>query len=140
MYGITNTLLIFLSATSVGWMAGLSASPVAATIISALMSAIVAVGAGLTAFKLGNLTVRSAFVEFPTIPVAAIAFGMALGVAAGVWSRTHDVLSPTLESRLNGWVALGAKREDVVRAMLAQQYSKEGKRWPRWFRQKKCFR
>lgn len=82
---------LLLAGVSIGWLAGLSVSPVTAAVLAALMSVVGGVVAGFAATSSSAGTT----VRVNAWPAALLVFGVALGSPAGVIARTH------------GWLATG---------------------------------
>jgi len=82
---IVNGVCMFLAGGSVGWLVGLSSSPVIQGIITALTGLIVAVGSlysGATALPAGMKA-------SPPL-LAMLLFGIAAGTSGGLYCRTHN--------------------------------------------------
>ena len=86
-------LSLFLCGASAGWLAGLSATPILATVLSALLGALV-----------GIISVKSASrvrigISDPR-PLAALFVGLALVAPLGILARTHGIFDgPNLDAR-----------------------------------------
>ena len=92
---IFNHFYLFLTATCIGVLAGLSVSPVIQTIITAILglgTTIVSVWMGLSFEgenkKLGDLTK----LDLKIFPLTLFVLGITLGSLVGIYMRTHDVL------------------------------------------------
>ena len=86
----TQALAVLVSGLGIGWLVGLSASPVVSGVIASLLG----VAAGVvTTFRGASASSAKSFVT-DARPVAILVVGVALGATAGVAVRTHDLLSP----------------------------------------------
>ncbi len=113
-----------LAATSLGvltgYLVGLSASPVVAAVVSAL----IAMAAGVTALGgASNLLMKDDDATGPRgrrHDYAAFAFALAAvaGVTAGIWVRSHNLLSPAPSVLQAQWQALGFDQETAARIAL----------------------
>lgn len=83
-----NAAWMLVSGISIGWLSGLSVSPVLATVLSSLLAALGGVVAGLHSVEKdrerGKLT--------HTAPVALLLLGVAIAAPVGVMVRTHCLL------------------------------------------------
>lgn len=98
----------------IGLMLGLSASPVVATVMTAL-----------TGLLGGFIGVRSSSDNQTTSPcdmVFAITFAFAaiLGIFTGLYMRNHNLLSPTLAQQKQQWIEIGFE-EDQALALVVRQ-------------------
>jgi hypothetical protein len=82
---------LLLAGAGVGWLAGLSVSPVATTLLAALMSAVGGVVAGFA--SAGSDSSRE---RVDAWPAAALVLGVALGSPTGILARTHSVFGAEL--------------------------------------------
>lgn len=95
-----RTISLLIIGLGVGWLAGLSVSPVATILISGLLGVAIAI-VGIISISLTyrddqDKTIRSvgfkAAEKISIGSLALIVFGIALGVSIGIWVRTHNVL------------------------------------------------
>ncbi len=85
-----QALAVLVSGLGIGWLAGLSASPVVSGVIASLLG----VAAGVvTTFRSASASSAKSVVA-DARPVALLVVGVALAATAGVAVRTHDLLSP----------------------------------------------
>jgi hypothetical protein len=78
----------------VGWLAGLSASPVIATVLASLLG----LAGGVVAAAQGidkDLRPSSILAGVDARPVAALVLGVALGAPLGILARTYDLFEPS---------------------------------------------
>lgn len=107
MLGSSQLAWLLLAGFAIGWLAGLSLSPVIATILSALLAALAGIVAG---FRSADETARA----IDPAPVAVLLIGIAVAAPAGILVRTHGVLEPaTHNSTAN---SSAADQESVARA------------------------
>jgi hypothetical protein len=89
-FTITQAIAVFVSGLGIGWLVGLSASPVVSGVIASLLG----VAAGVvTTFRGASASSAKSFIT-DARPVAILVVGVALGATVGVTVRTHDLLSP----------------------------------------------
>jgi len=131
----------------VGWLAGLSVSPVATILISGLLAITIAIvgviSISLTYQNDKDKTIRSVgFKAAEKISIgllALIVFGIALGVSLGICARTHNFLGG--DSTFNGlhkeinelhshcnnkWAELGIDKKVVAQRILDKYYPEGG--------------
>ena len=145
-----EALLILIIGLGVGWLAGLSVSPVASILISGLLGIAIAI-VGITSISLiyrndeGKVIRRVRFKAAEKISIgqlALIVVGISLGASLGICARTHNFLGVDDELAFNGlrqelnelqghcndrkWSELGIKKEEVARRILDKYYPKGG--------------
>jgi hypothetical protein len=82
----------------VGAMLGLSASPIVASVVAALLAVVT------TFFGLGG-TMSGMSAQVSTERVMAFSLAMLLASIGGIYMRTHGMLSPTPSERVAAWTA-----------------------------------
>jgi hypothetical protein len=94
-------LALVVLGASVGWLAGLSVSPVAASIISGLLGLIGAIGTGaLLGVRIGSGrgdrdgTDAKSAPGLDVRPAAVLASAIAIAVPCGIMARTYEIFSP----------------------------------------------
>lgn len=93
-----NALCLLISAVSVGWIAGMSVSPVVDTVVSSLLSVLVAIASlssGLND-KATAVAERSSFIKqlagINLLSIAVLTAGIVIGSCLGIYTRTHQLL------------------------------------------------
>lgn len=109
----------------IGWLIGLSTSPVVAAVIATLLAAAAAIAGA------GKLTdgVVSAPLQVSPLPLALLTIGISIAATCGMEYRTARLLrgqfAPADETNLGAvverWVSIGAKKEDVVQRLLERE-------------------
>ena len=135
-----NLLLVFVIGSIAGFLAGISVSSVAATIVGAVVGAggvVVAALAGLSVeIELQGAKVKTRRRRVDPLPLTVFAAGIAIFALVGVMVRTAnwlDLSSPPpkedatalnarLQEELGVWVGLGTNKDEVLHAMLAAKY------------------
>jgi hypothetical protein len=111
-----------------GWLVGLSSSPTVGSVLGIVLGALTAGVATLASLsqnpKVESGVAGTSIVNaiLAVIALSLLVVGLALGSAGGVWSRTHDVLSPSREAVIEQWVRLGVDRKEVVQHIFAKEY------------------
>lgn len=108
----------------IGWLAGLSLSPVVATILATIMSAVGGVVAGLA--SAGNEPTRQAVNAWPA---AVLVLGVSLGSPTGIVARSHNLFGrAAVEGRqVEAEAAASPKSQDPrIQAGLSALYSLAG--------------
>lgn len=110
----------------IGWLAGLSVSPVIATVLTS----IVGIGGGLVVglrsagSDSGDTTSRTGLSAVDAIPAAVLVLGISLGAPLGILARTHQLFEPASAPVRTGETAQGvlfnvsAEHCDRLRARL----------------------
>jgi len=105
------TLSFLLAGLSVGWLAGLSVSPVLATILTAVLGALVGVTVAKKAVEEASTPILQAW------PLAIFLFGVAAFAPLGIVVRTHGML----ERRNDSPTTTGSQDSDHDAASRAGQ-------------------
>ncbi len=128
----TNIILI-ITGMGIGWLVGLSVSPVVSIVITSVTGSTAAIVAALSGLNDGendgakaeNKAKRLRWEVNPT-PIAMLVIGLFLGSIAGIWVRTHDLLSPrtsTLTDEIDQWTTAGLEKKDVVNRLFENKYT-----------------
>lgn len=108
-----------------GWLAGLSASPVIGMVLSTILGLVGGALVGLRVARRsegaegGALASASDRVSPQLLALAVL--GLGLGAPAGVLARAHRWLEPTLEEMVRPWEALGVPRAEAVRRLMDRE-------------------
>src|SRR5580698_5225348 len=90
-----NVILLFFSSLSLGWMIGMSVSPVVNTVVASVIAVLVTAVSLLSGFKLDETAVQKiprSITDMSIVPVAILTIGLAIGSAMGIFTRTHNFL------------------------------------------------
>ena len=79
----------------IGWLVGLSISPVIAGVIASLLGIAGSAASVFGGISSGKITVGPVDAR----PIAILVVGVAIGASMGIYARTHDILSPLTEVR-----------------------------------------
>ncbi|MCI5191255.1 MAG: hypothetical protein D3905_16020 [Candidatus Electrothrix sp. AS4_5] len=145
---IKDSLLILSIGLGIGWLAGLSVSPVATILISGLLGVAITI-VGIISISLtyrndkGEIIRSVGFTvaeKISTGLLALIVFGIALGVSLGICARTHNFLGADdksvskLRQELNElqghcsddkkWTELGIDKKEVAQRIFDKYYPK----------------
>ncbi len=133
----STILALVVTGVGIGWLAGLSVSPVISVVITSVIGVAAAIVAALSGVKEefldadnSSATLKRFLKAVTPIPLAWLVFGLIVGAGSGVWMRTHNALSPNppdpppslaLQEEVAQWEALGLPHEEVVRALFEKQ-------------------
>ncbi|MFL5351078.1 hypothetical protein [Archangium sp.] len=126
---LRETLALVAAGLGVGWLMGLSVSPVLLTVITgivAVASSVISALAGLkpeetaggSQGKARNLSLPKA----TAVPLGIFISTLAIGASLGVWARTHQWLAPHTREVAEQWEKVGVSRREVVRRLFEQQF------------------
>jgi hypothetical protein len=89
-------LSILVAGLGIGWLSGLSVSPVIATVLASLVGIAGGLVAGLRAssVKPGDKTAADRLSAVNAIPAAVLILGIAVGAPLGIVARTHQIFEP----------------------------------------------
>lgn len=122
--GLATVAGIGVAGLGIGWLVGLSTSPVVAAVIATLLAAVAALAGGQSASTESKLPLS---VSAP--PLIALVIGIAVGATLGMNYRDGSLLShpatvsakEPLEKTVERWVALGMEKKEVVRRLLDRE-------------------
>jgi hypothetical protein len=124
------------SGFGVGWLIGLSVSPVVHIVITSLIAFVVSVTSALAGLKVNgdkaqpNNTVssrRKLRIEVNPVPMMLMVVGLAFGASLGVYGRTNSWLGPSASRFADHWKDTGLEKRDISRRLFDSIYPpKEG--------------
>ena len=94
-FPLVQIISIAVTGLGIGWLVGLSISPVIAGVIASLLGI---AGSAATVIR-GNLSGKLTIGSFDARPIAILVVGVAIGATMGIYARTHDILAPLTETR-----------------------------------------
>ena len=126
-------VLVGIIGISLGWLVGLSQSPVIAGVVTALVAAAAALvgalggGPGEAASESPS-GLRGVVSMITPAPLAALMIGLAIGASAGLFARNAQLFSPKppdrmkeTESLVARWEALGIERSVIVARLFERE-------------------
>jgi hypothetical protein len=135
---------LVVSGISVGWLTGLSVSPVVQTVVASTVGAlvlIVALLAGVPPSLLGSLARKSPPSEpdpaatpggaapfredFSVMPMALLLVGLSVGAALGISARTNAWFGVRPRRQIERWAAVGMRRDNVAKRLFDSAYPPE---------------
>ncbi len=132
-------LALVVTGFGIGWLAGLSVSPVVSIVITTLTGTVATILAALSGVKEEFLdvetspnTLRRLLRWVTPVPLAWLVAGLVIGASTGLWARTHNWLSPDppapppvvlLKDEIQQWVDLGIAQDEVVRSYFQSRFT-----------------
>lgn len=114
---------IAVTGLSVGILFGLSVSPVASSVIGAILAMVTAALAIVVGWE------RHEASSLKMIPLAWFVSFLVIGAITGIVIRSHDLLAPSVlfgpsarEREVAEWVSLGIDRNEAAQAIFAKEY------------------
>ncbi|XCN71131.1 MAG: hypothetical protein Q3M24_12470 [Candidatus Electrothrix aestuarii] len=143
---ICHAISVVIIGIGIGWLMGLSISPVVANILSGILGAVLVLAAILSGFSSGdNVSLIKNISDISPVPFAWLMFGIILGTSSGIWVRTNNVLGiVSVEKQYNSftklqeeltqlkdqegkWKGLGLPSSDIAQRILDKYYPKNNK-------------
>ena len=108
---IYHAISLVIIGFGVGWLTGLSISPVVAALLSSIIGAVLVLAAVLSGFSYGdNASLIKNVSDISPVPFALLMVGIILGTSSGIWVRTHNVLGViSVEKQDNSFTKLQAE-------------------------------
>jgi len=125
-------LCMLLSGIGIGWLIGLSVSPV----LYILITSIVTIAAGITSTLTGleakadkanedesastKPTSTKRDIQINPLPLTTLIIGLVIGTSVGVYARTNEWLGPNIEKLTEKWKDTEYSKRDIARVIFAQ--------------------
>ena len=108
---IYHAISLVIIGFGVGWLTGLSISPVVAALLSSIIGAVLVLAAVLSGFSYGdNASLIKNVSDISPVPFALLMVGIIAGTSSGIWVRTHNVLGViSVEKQDNSFTKLQAE-------------------------------
>lgn len=131
---LLNSLCVLMSGLGLGWLVGLSASPVIQIILTSLIAIVVSLSgalAGISATKQeddppqDNNKRRSLSSVLDPLPVMCLVIGLAIGSSIGVYARTNDWLGAVPKPQktfAEEWSDTGLPKEEITKRIFYSLY------------------
>ncbi|MGK7898974.1 MAG: hypothetical protein AB4372_36510 [Xenococcus sp. (in: cyanobacteria)] len=116
---ISQGISIFVIGGGIGWLAGLSASPVIATVLASLVGIGAGIVTGLSSIVTGKKRETnevSNFREIDARPAALLVLGIALAAPLGIMARTSQIFA--LDTNSTGGLAIKDIQEPKLKAAV----------------------
>jgi hypothetical protein len=134
--GFAATTCLVICGFSVGWLAGLSVSPVLQAILASVLGVLAAILSAITGIKIianpGHAdelsdsegpNPQSTDIQVNPIPLAAFTVFLALGASLGILARTNDLLGPQPNLFARRWHGTGIESSRLQSQLLFRLYS-----------------
>lgn len=130
MNRILNVCALFVSGLSIGWMMGMSVSPVVQTTLNTLLTMLV----GILSLVAGTQSLVAVDADKAhqqwllylrkanLLPVGAFLFALSGGSAGGIFTRMNDLLGPSPAVVAWRWGASGTDSLKIAKILLATTY------------------
>lgn len=123
----------------IGWLIGLSVSPVVSIVITSITGSAAAIIATLSGLEDKDdkpeetnkgQTFRHRW-NIDPLPLATLVFGILVGSAIGIWARNHSWLGSQVESEVTQWrraglTGAGWTPEEIARKLFESRYVATG--------------
>ena len=131
---VTDLIGLLIVGAGVGWLVGMSVSPVVSIVITsvtATAAAIIAVLSGLEdtrSLETDDLHNNIKYVpkRVRVGPLVALVIGIVLGAAVGLSSRSSSVFGSDLDAEISKWTKYGRTQKDVADILFAAAYPQTG--------------
>ncbi len=115
----------------IGWLVGLSVSPVVSIVLTSVIGSSSAIIAALTGLSnqsrdTDELEQRVSRWYVSPVPLAALTIGILLGSVLGILVRNYQFLGTNLSGEVTKWTSLGIPEEQIVFGLLEENYPEMG--------------
>lgn len=120
---ISHAVCLLVSGIAIGWMVGLSVSPVLEAVLTGLLGVVASLLALLSGLPEDNTrgdagAKRLAGVRPNPVPVTILIVAVALGAIGGIYVRTRDLLGVGIVAQIRELEAAGIPRLEINRYIL----------------------
>lgn len=124
---------LIITGLGIGWLAGLSVSPVVSIVITSVAGSAAAIIATMSGLENqpktegDSKTKNIPFSKISPVPITVLVVGIVAGSIVGIYVRSHNWLgNPSLAKEVEQWTELGFNREEVARRLFENKYSYRG--------------
>ena len=128
----TSAIALLVAGLGLGWLVGLSASPVLQVVITGLMTLMISVVAILAGLEIQTTNVAEGephiaikgrrIGHVAMLPPTLMILGLSIGSAFGIYARTNDWLGSDPKRTAARWKDSGLKEADVIRRIFDNVY------------------
>lgn len=124
-------LILFLGGC-LGWLIGLSESPVLSTLIAGVVTLVCSILVVISGLSMTSNDAQPSKIPFSYInkirvgPIFALVLGVSIAATSGVYVRANGYLGKSLDDTIEKWVALGIDRELALQRVFDHYYPVEG--------------
>jgi hypothetical protein len=126
---ILNTISLFICGISIGWLVGLSVSPVIQTVIGSILAIITSVITLL--FSLEDSSIKDKLNDkigvINTLPLAVFLLGLSFSATIGIYARTNDWFGVNPESFKNKWELKDKDSSGIIKNLYNSLHGQESK-------------
>lgn len=127
---LVKGISLFLSGVSVGWLIGLSVSPIIHVIIASLIALVVSITGALAGVNIlkedsaaeGEKSKPKTRVEVDPVPLMLMAIGIVAGSSFGVYARTNSWLGPNPSAFVEKWKDTELTKKEISRRLFDELY------------------
>lgn len=119
---------LFFTGLGIGWLTGLSVSPVVSIVITSATGSAAAIVAALSGLEekpdeANNTTKRPRFGwQVNPLPLMLMVIGIALGAMAGISARNQHWFGSSVSAEIAQWTSNGLAKSEVADRLFAQRY------------------
>jgi hypothetical protein len=137
---IANSIGLLASGLALGWLVGLSVSPVLHVIVASILALAVAATSALAGLRPENDALRGSGGEnkedaprfvpsgsyVSVLPLTLLTIGIAVGASAGVFVRTNNLLGLYPQISSKRWSGTGVEKRELEKRMFDAVYAPSG--------------
>jgi len=132
---LSNILYLVISGLGVGWIVGLSISPVVHIVLGSILALVVSLASAIagvekleeaeeqaSAGKTGPIAQKVARVRLDPRPIALLVLGLAIGSSIGAYARTNDWLGENPRRVVDRWKGAGLDEAEIRMRLFNDLY------------------
>jgi hypothetical protein len=127
MQSVVSGISLLLCGLSLGWLTGMTQSPITAAVVGAFIALFPPLLPTLDAIKNGTSSNTRTLAYLTGLICCPLLLGTAVGAASGLYMRSHSYLSPTPKEVLKRWTDAGFTKAELKKPFLASAFDKSNK-------------
>jgi hypothetical protein len=124
-FTLAQAVALLVAGFCVGWLAGMSISPFAQTLLTSLTTITIAVTAGLAGVQLKGTDAQSATsrtIVLNAVPLALAVVGLTCGSGIGIYARSNEWLAGDPEILIRKWKGAGVDDAELRKRILERWF------------------
>jgi hypothetical protein len=127
---IVNILSLLFCGFSIGWLMGLSASPIIQTVIGSLLAVITSVLALLSSIQKGEMKEKITYKlgNINLFPLSVFLIGLSTSATLGIYARTNDWFGINPQSFKDKWQLKDEDSSGIIEALYKELHPQDEKK------------
>jgi hypothetical protein len=128
---LKQSCFLLISGIGIGWLIGLSVSPVIYVVITSVIALVVSIISALAGLKLNEPETQSSDesrkkrrlqVEINPVPMTLTIVGLVIGASVGIYGRTNNWLGPRPSNFVERWKDTELSKKEISKRLFDELY------------------